>query len=107
MVACPRCHGLLYQDYDFPRCINCGNRLIPPFVETMPAHLKCLDCHQPPEEGFVRCRVHRLTIRDHHRGVVGICMECGQEPRLANKTIGSQCLSARIKRGFAASRSTG
>ena len=102
MNACPRCAGFLYQDFDFPKCLNCGHRVIEPFVERLPIRLFCLDCQKPPKDGYARCHEHL-----QQQAALRRCVECGNEPRIAGRTLGRRCHGAHIKRGVAAGRSIG
>lgn len=32
MDPCTRCHGLMVEEEDYSRCVNCGGRSFPPFI---------------------------------------------------------------------------
>lgn len=76
-MTCGKCAGLLRVEVDDEVyavvCYNCGGRTYPPF--------------QP----FV-LSVERLEQAKW-------CKNCGNEPVVTNKSLGSKCLGARIKQG--------
>lgn len=61
-MTCDKCQGLIVDEHDEPRCINCGRRPGTP-LRVMPASdevetpEKCRSCARPPESGRKQCRV--------------------------------------------------
>lgn len=68
-MNCPKCQGLVMQDYDEWKCINCGCR---PFEVTRPAPVE-------PDAPPTRCA-------------------CGKADKLPRRTICKHCLYARDAR---------
>ena len=76
-MICHKCQGLLRLDVDdhvhAAVCMSCGGRTYAPFV---PYAIPVL----------------RLAQARY-------CSNCGNEPVVTNKSLGSKCLGARIKQG--------
>ena len=77
MNHCPRCRGLVVQQYEETRCLLCGWRLNEPLPVTprdpYMRKEKCIDCLAPREAGYThcpKCRAWKKRVAEEKRHAI-------------------------------------